>query len=47
MSSCGFTWPLADPNEEDRANLTTHKCSRNPGHQEEHRCVCGARPDDG
>lgn len=45
-SECGYRWPLVDPNEEDRRNGTTHVCRHDAGHDDEHRCACGARPTD-
>lgn len=38
---CGFSWPLLDPNDEDRANLTTHTCRLDDAHALPHRCHCG------
>lgn len=38
---CGFSWPLLDPNEEDRAAGRTHECARGVEHPGGHRCRCG------
>lgn len=39
--TCGFCWPLLDPNEEDRANQAQHECSLHYTHDGDHRCRCG------
>jgi hypothetical protein len=46
VAVCDHRWLLLDPNEEDRANGTTHRCCAPSGHREDHRCACGARPGD-
>jgi len=40
---CGHTWPLVDPNEEDRRTGAAHHCTLRKGHADWylHRCVCG------
>lgn len=43
MSDCEFTWPLLDPNEEDRRFNRTHVCRQGPGHEGDHVCHCGER----
>lgn len=45
-SPCLATWPLEDPNAEDRATGARHHCGAPIGHQGPHRCVCGAFPPD-
>jgi hypothetical protein len=42
---CPTTWPLDDPNPEDRALARTHYCTHPPNHPGPHRCACGHHPD--
>lgn len=45
---CPTTWPLEEPNAEDRALRRTHRCNRSELHPPPHRCRCGsALHDDG
>lgn len=39
--ACSTTWPLLDPNAEDRAAGRTHHCTRTADHLDAHRCACG------
>lgn len=41
MALCDVTWPLLDPNEEDRRFGRTHHCVRDLFHLGDHRCLCG------
>lgn len=41
--TCEFTWPLIDPNEEDRAAGRAHHCVMSGEHRSEHVCLCGDR----
>lgn len=38
---CTHTWPLLDPNEEDRRTGNTHRCLLQAGHRDGHLCACG------
>jgi hypothetical protein len=44
---CSTTWPLEDPNLEDRALRRVHRCNRPELHPPPHRCRCGHTHDDG
>jgi hypothetical protein len=45
-SRCGYRWELADPNGDDVRMGVAHSCIRKEGHTDDHRCGCGATPDD-
>lgn len=46
MTLCDYKWELLEPNEEDREMFRHHWCRFLAGHDQEHQCICGARPSD-
>lgn len=43
-AKCGFTWPLEDPNEEDKREGHAHRCIAEPHDPTNaHHCRCGLR----